>query len=102
MPVNFIAREEGHRFLLPGADVRGYPLEANLTAADLASHYPLFAIRVPMHATDVTGGRVIGQRIDIATRHTSAQIIDMLRGNVFEHLFVKELLMESTSGVPVP
>jgi 4-amino-4-deoxy-L-arabinose transferase-like glycosyltransferase len=102
VPVNFIAREEGHRFLLPGADVRGYPLEANLTAADLGPHYPLFAIRVPMHSTEVTGGRVIGQRIEIATRHTSAQIIDMLRGNVFEHLFVKELLMESTSGVPVP
>ena len=95
VPVNFVAREEGHRFLLPGADVRGYPLDSNVTAADLASHYRLFAIRVPMHATDVPGGRVIGERIDIATRQSSAQIIDMLRGNVFEHLFVKELLVEA-------
>ena len=37
--------------------------------------------------------RVIGQRLDIATRHTPDQIMDMLRGNVFEHLFVKELLV---------
>ena len=27
VPTNFAAREEGHRFLLPGADVRGYPLD---------------------------------------------------------------------------
>jgi hypothetical protein len=98
VPVNFVAKEEGHRFLLPGADVRGYPLEAKLTAADLASHYRLFAIRVPMHAKDVSGGRVIGERIDIATRQTAAQIVDMLRGSVFEHLFVKELLVEAGAG----
>ena len=99
VPVNFVAREEGHRFLLPGADVKPYPLEANPTAADLGSHYPLFAIRVPMHATGVPGGRVVGERIDIATRQTSAQIFDMLRGNVFEHLFVKELLVEAEAGI---
>ena len=78
--------------------MRGYPLDANVTAADLAAHYPLFAIRVPMMRPNVTGGRVIGQRLDIATRQTSEQIMDMLRGNVFEHLFVKELLVDSTRG----
>jgi hypothetical protein len=99
VPVNFVAREESHRFLLPGVDVRGYPLGANLTAADLAAHYPLFAIRVPMHANDISDGRIIGERIDIATRQTAEQIIDMLRGNVFEHLFVKELLVEAGAGI---
>jgi hypothetical protein len=98
VPINFIAREEGHRFLLPGADVRGYPLDQNLTAADLAAQYPLFAVRVPMNAS-VNEGTVIGQRLDIGTRHTPEQIMDMLRGNVFEHLFVKELLVDSTPAI---
>jgi 4-amino-4-deoxy-L-arabinose transferase-like glycosyltransferase len=97
VPTNFIAREEGHRFLLPGADVRGYPLDPNVTAADLAARYPIFAIRVPMNGS-VTEGHVIGQRLDIGTRHTPEQIVEMLRGNVFEHLFVKELLVDSTRG----
>jgi 4-amino-4-deoxy-L-arabinose transferase-like glycosyltransferase len=95
VPINFAAREEGHRFLLPGADVRGYPLDTSLTVADLASRYPLFAIRLPMDAADVTDGHVLGQRLDIGTRHTREQIIDMLRGNVFQHLFVKEVLVEA-------
>jgi 4-amino-4-deoxy-L-arabinose transferase-like glycosyltransferase len=99
VPANFIAREEGHRFLLPGADVRGYPLDSDLTAADLAARYPLFAIRVPMHAPEITAGKVLGQRLDIGTRHTPGQIVDMLRGNVFDHLFIREVLVEAT---PIP
>jgi 4-amino-4-deoxy-L-arabinose transferase-like glycosyltransferase len=97
VPTNFAAREEGHRFLLPGADVRDYPLASNLTDAELAEQYPLFAIRVPMDAPDVTVGKVLGQRLDIATRQTSAQLIEMLRGKVFEYLFVRELLVEVAS-----
>jgi hypothetical protein len=94
VPINFAAKEEGHRFLLPGADVRGYPDAPDLTIAGLAARYPLFAIRVPISATHIAGGRILGERLDIATRHTPEQIMDMLRGNVFEHLFVKELLVE--------
>jgi 4-amino-4-deoxy-L-arabinose transferase-like glycosyltransferase len=95
VPINFIAREEGHRFLLPGADVRGYPLEPGLTAAELSAQYPLFAIRLPLDAPPVINGKVVGERLDIATRHTRDQIIEMLRGRVFEHLFVKEILVEA-------
>jgi hypothetical protein len=94
VPINFAAKEEGHRFLLPGADVRGYPYEPDLTVAGLTARYPLFAIRVPIHSTHIAGGRVLGERLDIATRHTPGQIVDMLSGNVFEHLFVKEFLVE--------
>jgi 4-amino-4-deoxy-L-arabinose transferase-like glycosyltransferase len=95
VPINFIAREEGHRFLLPGADVRGYPIDPALTDAELSQHYPLFAVRLPLDAP-VTSGRVLGERLDIATRHTPEQIMEMLRGRVFEHLFVKEVLVEAT------
>jgi 4-amino-4-deoxy-L-arabinose transferase-like glycosyltransferase len=94
VPINFAAKEEGHRFLLPGADVRGYPDAPDLTISSLAARYPLFAIRVPISATHIAGGRILGERLDIATRHTPQEIVDMLRGNVFEHLFLKELLVE--------
>ena len=97
VPTNFAAREEGHRFLLPGADVRGYPVNAALTADDLANLYPFFAVRVPMNSPDLSAGRVLGQRLDIATRQTPAQIVEMLGGKVFEYLFVKELLVEAAN-----
>lgn len=97
VPTNFAAREEGHRFLLPGADVRGYPLDSNLTADELAAQYPLFAIRVPMNSPAVTAGKLLGQRLDIVTRQTPAQLVEMLRGRVFEYLFVRELLIEAAS-----
>jgi 4-amino-4-deoxy-L-arabinose transferase-like glycosyltransferase len=69
VPINFIAREEGHRFLLPGADVRGYPLDPALTAADLSEHYPLFAIRLPIVGPSITSGKVLGERLDIDPAH---------------------------------
>jgi hypothetical protein len=57
-------------------------------------HSPLIAVRAPIDGTAVGGGRVLGERLDIATRQTPEQILDMLRGNVLEHLFVREVLVE--------
>jgi hypothetical protein len=94
VPVNFAAREEAHRFLLPGADVRGYVDQPSTPLGDLAPH-SLVAIRVPIGSADAVADRVLGQRLDIATRHTPDQIVDMLRGNVFQHLFVREVLVEA-------
>jgi hypothetical protein len=94
VPINFAAKEEAHRFLLPGANVRGYAGEPDFTIAGSGSRSALFAVRAPINSTAVVGGRVLGERLDIATRHTPEQILDMLRGNVFEHLFVKEILVE--------
>jgi 4-amino-4-deoxy-L-arabinose transferase-like glycosyltransferase len=95
VPINFAAKEEAHRFLLPGADVRGYAGVPDFTASTPGRHAPLFAVRVPIDSTAVDGGKVVGERLDIATRQTPEQILDMLRGNVFEHLFVREVLVEA-------
>jgi hypothetical protein len=101
VPTNFVAKEEGHRFLLPGADVRGYSDDPGLTTADLAARYPLFAVSLPMNAaTTVAEGRIVGQRLDIRTRHTTGEIVDMLRGRVYENLFVTEVLVETASRPP--
>jgi 4-amino-4-deoxy-L-arabinose transferase-like glycosyltransferase len=99
VPVNFAAKEEGYRFLLPGADVRPYPLDPPQTAEQLVSRYPFVAVRMPVVSASVPPGLVRGQRLDIATRHTAAQITDMALGRVFEHLFVREFLVEA-DGLP--
>ena len=64
----------------------------------LSARYPLCAIRLPMNDPAPVGGQVIGQRLDLGSRHTSKQIIEMVKGKVFEHLFLRELLVQ-TGGV---
>ena len=56
---------------------------------------PLCAIRLPINDAGPAGGRIIGQRLDLGSRHTSKQIMEMIKGRVFEHLFLKELLVEA-------
>jgi len=100
VPVNFRAKEEGYRFLLPGAEVQPYRYTPGLTIAQLSARYPLFAIKLPMTAPGSAKGRVIGQRLDLSSRHNSSQIREMLRGKVLEHLFLKELLIEAPRAGP--
>ncbi len=95
VPVNFKAKEEGFLFLLPGTKVHPYTYDRNLTTAALSAKYPLYAIRLPIKDTNIVTGTVIGQRLELGSRHTSAQIKEMLQGKVYEHLFLKELLIES-------
>ena len=97
VPINFRAKEEGYRFTLPGANARPYRYDPRPTATELGRQYPLFIIRLPMKDPDPTGSRILGQRLDVEGRQSSSQIKEMLRGKVFENLFIKELLIE-TSG----
>ena len=95
VPTNFKAKEEGYVFLLPGARVHPYAYDPKITAAALSAQHPLCAIRLPINDAGPAGGRIIGQRLDLGSRHTSKQIMEMIKGRVFEHLFLKELLVEA-------
>ncbi|MGE5757506.1 MAG: ArnT family glycosyltransferase [Sideroxydans sp.] len=97
VPCNFRAHDEGDRFMLPAARVHGYDESWNLAPADLAARYPLFAMQLPLNGEPCAGCRVIGQRLEIRGRHSSEELRAMLGGDVFQHLFVKELLVESTN-----
>jgi hypothetical protein len=105
VPCNFRAMDEGYRFILPGAEVRGYSEDQHLAASELASRYPLFVVQLAL--SDKTHGgckecRIIGQRLDIRGRQNSAELKEMfLHGKVFQHLFVREILMESPAGEKV-
>lgn len=104
VPCNFRAKDEGYRFLLPGAHIHGYREGNNQTVAALSAEYPLFAIRLPLEDTDVAGQQVIGQRLELRSRHSPREIKEMVLGRVFEYLFAKELLIEAAgprSGVVV-
>lgn len=96
VPCNFRAHDEGDRFMLPSARVHGYDESWNLTPAELAARYRLFAMQLPMSAEPCAGCRVIGQRLEIRGRQSPEELRAMLGGDVFQHLFVKELLVEST------
>jgi 4-amino-4-deoxy-L-arabinose transferase-like glycosyltransferase len=95
VPCNFRAHDEGYRFMFPNARVHGYEESWNLSPAEMAARYRIFALQVPLNAEPCAGCQVIGQRLEIRGRHSSEEISAMLKGDVFRHLFVKELLVES-------
>lgn len=95
VPCHFRAAYESHRFLLPGANVLGYRDSGEPRPAQLAQRFALFAVRVPIQSAGCEGCKVLGQRLEIQSRHSAAQINQMLAGKLFENLFVRELLVES-------
>jgi 4-amino-4-deoxy-L-arabinose transferase-like glycosyltransferase len=102
VPVDFVAKEEGYRFLLPGAHVRAYPEERDARAKDVASRHPLVVIRRSLREADPATGRVLGERLDLRGRHTAREILQMLRGEVLVNLFVREQIVEAPAGAAGP
>lgn len=106
VPCNFRAMDEGYRFMLPGAQIHGYSEDQDLGASELARCYPLFAVQQALNDTTQHAGcaacTVIGQRLDIRGRQSSAELKEMLlEGKVLQHLFVRELLMQSPAGAGI-
>ena len=103
VPCNkFIAKDEGHRFLMPGANVHGYYDDVEgLDSAALAKRYRVFAARMGFQDKPCDDCKVIGERLEINGRQYPPEIKQMLlEGKVFEHLFVREVLIESKVAVP--
>ncbi len=94
VPCNFRAKEEGYRFILPGARVHGYRDEPDQTADRLAQRYRLLAFQVPSQNAVCANCRILGQRLDIRSRQSEGELREMLKGDVFRHLFVREFLIE--------
>jgi 4-amino-4-deoxy-L-arabinose transferase-like glycosyltransferase len=100
VPVDFIAKEEGYRLLLPGARVHAYREERDASVADVLENHPLAVVRLRLG--DALGENahiiIIGERLDLRGRHSGEEIRAMLAGQVFEHLFVREVLVERAGG----
>jgi hypothetical protein len=102
VPADFIAKEEGYRFLLPGARVRAYREDRDTRATELLARYPLVVIRQPLQDGGAGVGRVLGERLDLRGRQTVHEILEILRGHVVEHLFVREQLVEARASAASP
>ena len=97
VPCNFLASEEAHRFLLPGADIRSYAEEDGLTAEALAARYRFFAAFVPLGETPAcTGCRLIDERYVVRARYASRAAGDTPVSQLARHFFEREVLFEST------
>lgn len=102
VPVSFRAKTEEYRLLLPGTEIHGYAYQPGLTIAELAARFPCFAIRLPIQETNSPAGvNILGRRLDLSSRHTGRQIMEMIEGKVFQHLFLQELLVESPAASAV-
>jgi 4-amino-4-deoxy-L-arabinose transferase-like glycosyltransferase len=102
VPVDFIAKEEGYRLLLPGARVHGYRDERDPSIRDLLRRYPLVAVR--LRPADPVGDEasILGERFDLRGRHRGDEIREMLAGNVSAHLLVREVLVERPGAGAAP
>lgn len=98
-PCNFRAVDEGYRFLLPGAHVHGYFFEPVQSVAQLSAKYSLFAVQLPLKEK-CEGCKIVGQRLEVRSRHNPDEIKRILQGEVFQQLFAKELLIESATAMP--
>jgi 4-amino-4-deoxy-L-arabinose transferase-like glycosyltransferase len=96
VPSDFSTSEEAYRFLLPAAIIRSYAEQPIPDPAALAGQYPLFAVRVPLGAAPCAACRVLSRRLDLRGRLSSENIREILRGHVFENVFLEELLVAST------
>ena len=101
-PINFNAREEIYRFMLPGADLPPYHVnDRNL--ADLQAEHGTFIITLPLQDRSVENSphlRIVGTRLQLIDRFNNQETMDMLQGNVSRHLFKKDLLVEVVNPAP--
>jgi 4-amino-4-deoxy-L-arabinose transferase-like glycosyltransferase len=96
-PVNFGAREEIYRFLLPGSDPRPYKIKNTPGLDELRANNGLFIVTVPLGDRTVEADprlRVLSSRLQLIDRFNHAETIDMLRGNVSRNIFKEDLLVE--------
>jgi len=96
-PINFGAREEVYRFLLPGSDPQSYKIKKFPGIEAIRAQGEPFIISVPLAENPlegVSGVRLVGTRIQLVDRFDNKETADMLRGNVSPHLFKKDLLVE--------
>ena len=101
-PINFNAREEIYRFMLPGAELPPYHVN-DYDLARLRSENTTFIITLPLRDMTVENSRdlrIVGTRLQLIDRFNNKETMDMLGGNVSRNLFKKDLLVEVIPDTP--
>jgi 4-amino-4-deoxy-L-arabinose transferase-like glycosyltransferase len=100
VPVDFIGKEEGYRFLLPGAHVHGYPRLPEPSLDTLLAQHPRVVARQPRGRLDCDACRLLGERLDLGGRHRPQEIREMLEGRLLDHLLVREVAVVADGAPP--
>ena len=101
-PINFNAREEIYRFMLPEAELPPYHVN-DYDLARLRSENTTFIITLPLRDMTVENSRdlrIVGTRLQLIDRFNNKETMDMLSGNVSRNLFKKDLLVEVIPATP--
>lgn len=97
VPVNWNAREEVYRFMLPGSDPQPYRAGNGVPLEALAREHPLFVVSLPLGDRSVErapGLRIVGTRWQLVDQLDRAEPADPRRAGLLSDLFRKDLLVE--------
>jgi len=95
IPCDYRAKDEEYRLLLPGVKLHGYLAKDANHIQDLTASYPLVAVHAPLgEAPELCEGcEIIGQRMEMRSRHSNEEIVAMLKGQIGKYLLVTEYLV---------
>ncbi|MFI0348285.1 MAG: glycosyl transferase family 39 [Chthoniobacterales bacterium] len=115
VPINFNAREESYRFLLPEAralipyDYKNPPSQSTEAAkTDSKAFFTLKEMKIKVSrciislpltddsAENLQGAQILGRRLNLIDRFSAQETRDIMMGNVAKYLFHQDLLIERT------
>ena len=98
VPEDFRSVAENDRFLLPGAQVRGFPAGSGAKKPAEAGIGDFVVVTLPLGASEPVGA--VCSRIDLTGRHTPEQLRAMLSGEVARHLFCRRWVVPAANLPP--
>lgn len=94
VPSNFRSKYEQHRFVLPGADIRGYIEKDEATRKKLIAQGEVVAIRLPINATIPDNYLLYGQRLVVRSRLNSDELYKILFRQRTDVMLRREILVQ--------
>ncbi len=93
VPSHFISRYERHRFLLPGAEIRGYHPTHRDQLGRLLESRRLVAVQRALGQEIAGPFRIFGTRLDVKTRQSREEVWKILFERDFDLLLQQEILI---------
>jgi hypothetical protein len=93
VPSNFVSKYERHRFILPGCRIRGYDPENQEQMNNLLESRRYVAVARPFHENISGPYRAFASRLDLKTRQSLDEILDIVIGRDFGLFVQKEIIV---------
>ncbi len=98
VPINFNAREESYRFLLPESSALiPYDYKPSITIDEMKRKVSRFIVSLPLsdeNVENLQGVRLLGRRLNLIDRFNAQETQAILMGNIAKYLFHQDLLIE--------